>query len=138
MEQNSHSKKYNILRIVTVIQSALILIAVIFICFSGVLNNKQEYLLDSSQSDNGEYVIELFEVGSPNIFRANTVKAYYSDADHKHGTAVFTAEVNNGEKPLDKSNFTLKWEGDTAVLYLVGSEQTGTAYKINFDTATKE
>ncbi len=136
MEQNS--KKYNILRILTVVQSALILIAVLFICFSGVLDNKQEYLLAKSTSDNGNYTIEIFEVGSPNIFRTNAVKAYYSDADHKHGTAIFTAEVNNGEKALDKTNFTLTWEGDTAVLYLVGSEQTGTAYKINFDTATKK
>ncbi len=136
MEQ--HSKKYNILRIVTVVQSALILIAVVVICFSGILNNKQEYLLAQSKSDNGEYSIEIFEVGSPNIFRSNTVKAYYSDSQHKHETAVFTAEVNNGDQPLGKNNFTLTWEGDTAVLYLVGSEQTGTAYKINFDTATKK
>lgn len=137
MEQQ-HTKKYNILRIVTFVQSALILVAVLFILFSGILNNKTEYLLAQSQSDNGEYVIELYEVGSPNLFRANTVKAYYSDAEHRHGTAVFTVEVNNGEEPLTKNNFDLEWDGDTAILYLEGSEHTRTKHEINFETAVKK
>ncbi len=136
MEKNT--KKYNILRVVTVIQSALILIAVIFIAFSGIINNDEEYQLAKSESLDGAYTIELYEVGSPNLFRTNKVKAYYRDADHRQSVAVFTAEVNNGEKPLDKSNFTLEWDGDTAVLYLEGSEQTKTRYEINFETVSKE
>ncbi len=137
MEQNNN-KKYNILRVLTVVQSALILVAVVIILFSGVINNDEEYLLDKSYSEDGAYTIEIFEVGSPTIFRPNRVKAYYRDSDHRHGTAVFTAEVNNGEKPLAKKNFDLEWNGDTAVLYLVGSEQTKTKYEINFETAAKE
>lgn len=131
-------KKYKILRIVTVIQSAIILAAVIFIMLSGVLENKDEYLLTKSDSDNGNYTISVYEVGKPNIFRTNEVKAYYSDVDHKKGSAVFTAEVNNGKEMLTKDNFVLSWEGDTAVLYLEGANQTGTSYKINFDTVNKK
>ena len=130
-----NSKKYKTLLIMTIAEGALILAAAIFILFSGALNNKQEYLLTQGQSANGEYVISVDEVGRPGIFKPNTVKAYYSDADHRHGTAVFTAEVDNGKKPLEKGNYSLEWEGDTAVLYLMGSNQTGTSYKINFDTA---
>lgn len=138
MEQQQNTKKYKTLRIVTFIQSALIFAAVLFILFSGILNNKTEYFLAKSQSDNGEYVIELYEVGSPTIFRANTVKAYYSDANHRKGTAVFTVEVDNGEESLAKNNFSLEWDGDTAILYLEGSEHTRTKHEINFDTATKK
>ncbi|MBQ8784079.1 MAG: hypothetical protein IJZ57_09975 [Clostridia bacterium] len=137
MEQQN-TKKYNTLRVVTFIQSALILVAVLFILFSGILNNKSEYLLGKSQSDNGEYVIEIYEVGSPNLFRSNTVKAYYRDANHRHGTAVFTVEVNNGQDSLTKNNFSLEWDGDTAILYLEGSEHTRTRHEINFETAKQE
>lgn len=130
-----NANKYKTLRIVTVIQTALILAGVIFILLSGVLDNKEEYLLTQGSSADGEY--SVYEVGKPNWFRSNTVKAYYSDKDHRHGTAVFTAEVNNGKEALSEDNYVLKWEGDTAVLYLSGSNQTGTAYKINFDTVKK-
>ncbi len=132
-----NANKYKTLRIVTVIQTALILAGVIFILLSGVLDNKEEYLLTQGSSSDGEYIISVYEVGKPNWFRSNTVKAYYSDKDHRHGTAVFTAEVNNGKEALSEDNYVLKWEGDTAVLYLSGSNQTGTAYKINFDTVKK-
>ena len=137
MEQQN-TKKLKTLRVIAFIQSALIFAAVLFILFSGLLNNKTEYFLAKSQSDNGEYVIELYEVGSPTIFRANTVKAYYSDADHRQGTAVFSVEVDNGEEALTKNNFSLEWDGDTAILYLEGSEHTRTKHEINFDTATKK
>lgn len=132
-----NANKYKTLRIVTVIQTALILAGVIFILLSGVLDNKEEYLLTQGSSADGEYIISVYEVGKPNWFRSNTVKAYYSDKNHRHGTAVFTAEVNNGKEALSEDNYVLKWEGDTAVLYLSGSNQTGTAYKINFDTVKK-
>ena len=132
-----NANKYKTLRIVTVIQTALILAGVIFILLSGVLDNKDEYLLTQGSSAEGEYFISVYEVGKPNWFRSNTVKAYYSDKDQRHGTAVFTAEVNNGKEALSEDNYVLKWEGDTAVLYLSGSNQTGTAYKINFDTVKK-
>ena len=122
------------LRIITLIESAVILIAVIVVLFSGVLQTTGETLLTQSKSDNGRYTISIYEVGKPSIIRKNTVKAYYSDADHREGTAVFTAEVDNGMAVLTGSNYELKWEGDTAVLYLVGNKQTGTEYKINFDT----
>ncbi len=135
MEQQQSPQKYKTLRIVTFIQSSLILIAVLFILFSGILNNKTEYLLGKSESDNGEYVIEIYEVGSPNLFRSNTVKAYYRDAEHRHGTAVFTVEVNNGQDALTKNNFSLEWDGDTAILYLEGSKHTKTKHEINFETA---
>ncbi|MBQ8227420.1 MAG: hypothetical protein IJZ88_00235 [Clostridia bacterium] len=136
MEQQNN-KKYKALVVVTFIQSALIMAAVLFILFGGILNNKTEYLLGKSQSDNGEYVIEIYEVGNPTLFRSNTVKAYYRDANHRHGTAVFTVEVNNGTESLTKNNFSLEWDGDTAILYLEGSEHTRTKHEINFDTATK-
>lgn len=125
------------LKIITLIESAVILIAVLFILFSGVLQTTKEALLIQSNSDNGRYIISIYEVGKPSIIRKNTVKAYYSDVDHREGTAVFTAEVDNGMAALTGSNYELTWEGDTAVLYLVGNKQTGTAYKINFDTVKK-
>lgn len=128
-------KKFKTLRIVTVIQTALILAGLIFILLSGVLENKEERLLIQGESENGAYVISVYEVGKPNWFRSNTVKAYYSDVDHRQGTAIFTAEVNNGKAILSESNYHLEWEGDTAVLYLSGNSQTGMAYKINFETA---
>ncbi len=138
MENQQNSKKYKALVAVTFIESVLILAAVLFILFSGFLNNETEYLLAKSQSDNGEYVIELYEVGNPTIFKASTVKAYYSDADHRQGTAVFTVEVDNGEAKLTKNNFSIEWDDDTAVLYLEGSEHTRTKHEINFETATKK
>lgn len=131
-------KKYKALMAVTFIESVLILVAVLFILFSGFIGSETEYLLSKSQSDNGEYVIELYEVGSPTIFRASTVKAYYSDAEHRQGTAVFTVEVDNGENKLTKNNFDLEWDGDTAILYLEGSEHTRTKHEINFETVTKK
>ena len=44
-----NANKYKTLRIVTVIQTALILAGVIFILLSGVLDNKEEYLLHTRQ-----------------------------------------------------------------------------------------
>ena len=125
------------LKIITAIESAIILAAVIFVLLSGMLQDKREALLKHGESADGKYIINIYEVGKPTIFRKNMVKAYYSDADHREGSAVFTAEVDNGMAPLNESNFTLTWEGDTAVLYLVGNKQTGMSYKINFDTVKK-
>ena len=102
-----------------------------------MLQTRQERLLKQGESADGSYIISIYEVGKPSIIRKNTVKAYYSDKDHREGTAVFTAEVDNGMATLDDSNFELTWEGDTAVLYLVGNKQTGMSYKINFDTVKK-
>ena len=136
MNENTEHK-FKLLRILTLVESALILVGVVFVLLSGVLQTKEEVLLTQSSSANGAYVISVYEVGKPTMFHANTVKAYYSDVDHREGTAVFTAEVDNGNASLTKSNYTLKWEGDTAVLYLVGNKQTGAEYKINFDTAKK-
>lgn len=127
-------RNYKILRIVTLVQSAVILIAVILVLMSGLLQNKDERLLVKGQSADGAYIISIFEVGKPNWFHNNTVKAYYSDVNHRHDTAVFTAEVDNGKEKLEQDNYYLEWEGDTAILYLEGSKQTRTAYKINFDT----
>ncbi len=136
MEQQS--KKYKALVAVTFIESVLILAAVFYVLFSGFLTNETEYFLAKSQSDNGQYVIELYEVGSPTIFKASTVKAYYSDAEHRQGTAVFSVEVDNGENKLTKNNFDIEWDDDTAILYLEGSEHTRTKHEINFDTAAKK
>ena len=130
-------RNFKILRILTLVESALILVAVVFILTSGVLQTKEEVLLTQGASADGAYVISIYEVGKPNMFHANTVKAYYSDVNHREGTAVFTAEVDNGNAALTEANYTLKWEENTAVLYLVGNKQTGTAYKINFDTVKK-
>ena len=134
MEMEKNIKR---LRIIALIESAVILIAVVFILFSGLLQTTEEALLTQSKSDNGRYTISIYEVGKPSLVRKNTVKAYYSDVDHREGTAVFTAEVDNGMAALTGSNYELTWEGDTAVLYLVGNKQTGTAYKINFDTVNR-
>ncbi len=136
MEQKS-ANNYKKLRVITFVQSAVIFIVVLVILFAIVLNDRTEYYLDRSQSDNGNYVIELYEVGSPNFFRNNTVKAYYRDTAHKQGTAVFSVEVDNGDAPLTKNNFELEWEGDTAILYLEGSEHNRTKHEINFDTVAQ-
>ena len=69
------TKKYKALLMMTVVEGAVILAAAIFILFSGALSNKQEYLLTQGQSNNGEYVISIYEVGRPGIFKPNTVKA---------------------------------------------------------------
>lgn len=138
MEQQQTTKNYKKLRVISFVQSALIFIAVLVILFTVIMNDKTEYYLDRSQSDNGEYIIELYEVGSPNLFRNNTIKAYYRDTAHRQGTAVFTVEVDNGDAPLSKNNFELEWDGDTAILYLEGSEHNRTKHEINFDTAVQD
>ncbi len=125
------------LRILALVESAIILIAVVFVLFSGVLQTTEETLLTQSKSDNGKYTISIYEVGKPSIIRKNTVKAYYSDVDHREGTAVFTAAGDNGMAALTGSTYELSWKGDTAVLYLIGNKQAGMEYKINFDTVKK-
>ena len=132
-----YEKNIKRLRILALVESAVILVFLVFVLFSGLLQPKNEHLLAQSNSADEKYTISVYEVGKPSVLKSNTVKAYYSDTDHREGTAVFTAEVDNGMATLTSENFELRWEGNTAILYLVGNKQTGTEYKINFDTAKK-
>ncbi len=123
--------KQRILKILILIETLIIVSAVLWSCFVFVNSKKTELLRETSPD--GDYLLIIQEMGTPDWpFGADhlNISLYEQKADPKYRVS-FQADVSNDGCTAD---YEIEWLEDSVQIALIGSEQPTAYYVLPFKT----
>lgn len=117
------------LKIALAVESVLLAALVLILLLSLFLEERNMLLLESRSPD-GTAMVRVYQVGSPFLFGAHTVRVGYGLLDHVMANTSFVTRIGNDGKTLDERNVRVAWDGSAALVTLHGEEQVDMCYRL--------
>ncbi len=121
--------KKKIIYILLLIESLFIVLFFLYFCV--VLKNSEKKELFCESSPNGEYVLGIYEVGTPVwLFGPDHVLIKMVQKDFSYAVSFRTDVFNDGAT----AGYQVEWQDDAVLIILKGSEQPDAYYILPFNT----
>lgn len=91
-------------------------------------NHKKPTLIDTAVSPDGQYTLQLEQIGNPAFFGPATAHVTLYKTDTNHPLHTHSASVYTDGASLYPGNWAVKWEGDRVTVILTGCEQEDAPY----------